>query len=304
MGVDVVDEREGVLVVPVLVLQGDVDLDVVLDGREGDHLRVQRLLVPVQPFHELDQAALGEELLLLHLVLPLVAEDDRDALVQERELTEAVGERRVAELQHREHFGVGLEGDGGAGALGLAEDAERLGGLATGKGHVMPAAVAVHHHLEPLREGVDHRHADAVQAAGHLVGRLVKLATGVQHRQRQFDAGNLLDGMDIDRNTATVVDHGNDVVFLDGDGDQVAVAGQRLVDRVVHHLVHEMVQPVLPGGPDVHGRPLPDRLQPLQNLDGTCAVFLPLRCCDLLVCHVCEACFRVGRSGVRRYTEK
>jgi hypothetical protein len=49
VGVDVVDERERVLVVAVLVLHGDVHLDVVLHGREGDRLRVEGLLVPGEP---------------------------------------------------------------------------------------------------------------------------------------------------------------------------------------------------------------------------------------------------------------
>ena len=70
VGVDVVHEGEGVLVVPVLVLEGEVHLDVVLRRAEGDRLGVQRLLVAVEPLDELDQAALGEEGLLLLLAPP------------------------------------------------------------------------------------------------------------------------------------------------------------------------------------------------------------------------------------------
>jgi hypothetical protein len=54
---------------------------------------------------------------------------------------------------------------------------------------------------------------------------------------------------------------------VDGDVDLVAVAGQRLVDRVVHHLVDEMVQAGRAGGADVHGGPLTDRLEALEDLD-------------------------------------
>ena len=49
--------------------------------------------------------------------------------------------------------------------------------------------------------------------------------------------------------------------------DAVAVAGQRLVDRVVDRLVHQVVEAVGAGVADVHGGALADRLQPLEDLD-------------------------------------
>ena len=47
-------------------------------------------------------------------------------------------------------------------------------------------AVAPNAALEPARERVDDGHADAVQAAGDLVGVLVELAAGVQLREHDF----------------------------------------------------------------------------------------------------------------------
>ena len=71
----------------------------------------------------------------------------------------------------------------------------------------------------------------------------------------------------IDGNAAAVVDDGDRAVDVDGDVDLIAEAGQRLVDRVVDDLVDQMVQPARPGRPDVHRRPLANRLQALENLD-------------------------------------
>ena len=57
---------------------------------------------------------------------------------------------------------------------------------------------------------------------------------------------------------------------LDGDPDVLAMAGKMLVDGIVQHLEHTMVQAALVGVANVHAGPLPDRLEALQfvNLLG------------------------------------
>jgi hypothetical protein len=49
--------------------------------------------------------------------------------------------------------------------------------------------------------------------------------------------------------------------------DLIAEAGEGLVDRVVDDFVHQVMEAGGPGGPDVHGRPLADRLESFENLD-------------------------------------
>ncbi len=64
---------------------------------------------------------------------------------------------------------------------------------------------------------------------------------------------------------------------MDGDDDLVAEPGERLVDRVVDHLEHHVVQPRAVGGvADVHARALAHRLQALQDLDGIGTVLVGL----------------------------
>ena len=47
----------------------------------------------------------------------------------------------------------------------------------------------------------------------------------------------------------------------------VAVAGQGFVDGVVDHLVDQVVQTPVTGGPDVHARPHAYRLEAFEDLD-------------------------------------
>jgi hypothetical protein len=73
--------------------------------------------------------------------------------------------------------------------------------------------------------------------------------------------------MDVGGDAATVVGDGAGAVVVEHHQDLVAVAGQGLVNGVVDHLVHQVVQAPGAGGADVHARPLAHRLQALQNLD-------------------------------------
>ena len=138
-------------------------------------------------------------------------------------------------------------------------------------GLVVDLAVAPDLEIERLRQRVDDRDADAVQAARHLVAVVVELAAGVQHRQHDF-GGRLAAGVLADRNAAAVVDDGHRAVDVDRDVDLIAEAGQRLVDRVVDDLVDEVMQPGGTRRADVHRRPLANGLEAFEDLDLVRAV--------------------------------
>ena len=163
--------------------------------------------------------------------------------------------------------GVGLERDLRATPL------RRAGDLEPGRRNAalvrlrVDLTVAPDLEIERLGQRVDHRDADAVEAAGHLVAVVVELAAGVQHGQHDFGRG-LAARVAIHGNAAAVVDHGDRAVDVNRDVDLVAEAGQRLVDRVVDDFVDEMMQSGWPGRPDVHGRAHPHRFEALEHLDA------------------------------------
>ena len=129
-------------------------------------------------------------------------------------------------------------------------------------------AVAPHLDVELLRERVDDRDADAVQPAGHLVAAAVaELAAGVEHRQHDLDRRLVLLLHRGDGDAAAVVDDRDRVVRVDRHVDAVAVARERLVDRVVHDLVDEVVQPAHTGRADVHAGALAHGFETLEDGD-------------------------------------
>ena len=145
-----------------------------------------------------------------------------------------------------------------------------LVGIAATEVHLPGVAVAPDLHVELLRERVDATHAHAVQTAGDFVGGGVELAAGMELGQHHLHGRHHLavgQRHHVHRNAAAVIDHGDGVVHVDDDIDLFAVAGQRLVHGVVHHLVDQVMQPHLAGRADVHGRAQAHRLQTFQDLD-------------------------------------
>ncbi len=130
------------------------------------------------------------------------------------------------------------------------------------------AAVAAHVGDEDGRQAVDAGDANAVQAAGDLVGRLVELAARVQDGERHGEGRLAVLRVQVDGDTAAVVVDPAGPVLLQDDCNAVAMASEGLVDGVVDDLVDEVVQAAGIGRPDVHGGALADGLQALEDLDG------------------------------------
>ena len=170
--------------------------------------------------------------------------------------------------------------DESAAALRRSHLAQLAGGLALGVVLRPGEAVSPDLDVQLLRESVDAAYAHAVQTAGDLVVGSIELAAGVQLGEDNLDRGHLLAVGDhvVHRDAAAVVDDGDGVVHVDGDVDASGVPTQRLVHRIIHDLVDQVVQAHLAGRADVHRRPQANRRQALQHGDiFTCVAAARLR---------------------------
>src|SRR5262245_1562369 len=134
-------------------------------------------------------------------------------------------------------------------------------------------AVAADLQVQFLREGVHAGNAHTVKASGDLIGAVLKFPSRMEFRHHHLGGGHFLSGMHVHGNPAAVVLHGDGIVDMDGHLDLIAETGQGLVNGVVHHLINKMMKARTCRGADVHGRPLSNRLQPLQDFDGRSIVF-------------------------------
>jgi hypothetical protein len=211
------------------------------------------------------------EVELVFAARTLVRQADAHAAREERQLAQPARQGVERELGRAEHLGVGLEALRRAVARRRFADLDRLRDVAALEAHAVHVAVAADLGLEPLGERVDDRHADAVQAARDLVRRLVELPARVQHRHHDFDRV-LPAAVHADRDAAAVVDDLAAPVRVERDRDVPAAARHRLVDRVVHDLVDQVVKTLRRRVRDVHARPLAHGREPLEDLDLLLAV--------------------------------
>ena len=271
---DVVGVAQHVLVVAVVPLQGERNLDLVALARDRDRRVVQRGLGAVEIGDEGLDAALVVQRHLDRQDRAQVAQRDRDARIQEGQLAQAVLERREVELGLREDHRGRQELDPRAGArAGVADDRERRHGIAVGKRHGVFLAGAPDGEFKLRRQSVDDRDADAVQAARDLVGVLVELTAGVKLGHDHFGGRDAFFLVNVGRDAAAVVFDGDRAVAVEYHLDRVAMAGQRLVDRIVDDLADHMVQTrAVVGVADVHAGPFAHRVETAQDGDLLCAV--------------------------------
>ena len=271
---DVVGEGQHVLVVAVVPPQRDLDADAVALALDEDGLVDQRRLGAVEVAHEGFQAAFVIELLAFRLGMARVGQHDAHARVQEGELAQAVFDRRVIELDHGEDTGRRRERDLRAALRPAVDDRrrpdhfQRRDHVAVGERDDVLEPVAPDAQDERGRQGVDDRNADTVQAARNLVGIVVEFSAGVQLGHDDLGRRHALLVVDAGRDAAPVVADGAGAVGVEGDGDELRVAGERLVDGVVDHLVdHVMEAGAVVGVADIHARALAHRVQAPEHLD-------------------------------------
>ena len=274
-GVDAVGEGvQAVGVVTAVPLEGHLHLVAVfLLGEEPDLIE-QRVLGGVHLSNKVADAVL----IAVHrpvgaagAVGPQVSELDLQVAVQKRHHLEPLQQGLGPEPHVVEDALVGPEANGGAGPTigAVTHHLEVVGDVAAiGKRHGVPLAAPVDLHLEPGGQGVHHRHAHAVQAAGYLVAVAPELAPGVQQGEHhRYRAHLRILGMGVDGDASAVVSHLAPAVGQQAHLDRRAVAGHGLVHRVVHHLVHQVVQSGHRGRPDVHARTRADSIETFENGD-------------------------------------
>ncbi len=232
---DVVRVAVDILRIAIRVLKRRLHVGAVLVSFQVDGFRVEWVLRTVDPSHELHKAAIEAELLLF---LAGNVDADPRPLVEEGVFPNPREEDLGVELGISEDLPVGLEADCGPAARGLPlQSLKALGGHSTLELHVVLSPRPPDSDLQPLREGVYHREAHAVEAPGDLVHLPVELSAGVEGCENDLDTRLTMTRMHVNGNATPIVLHRDDVILRDRDVDVPAEARHGLVDAVVQDFV-------------------------------------------------------------------
>ena len=300
---NVVGVGEDLLLEAVVPLHGHFHGNAVAAGGLEMEDLVQRFLVAVEELDEGAQAAFVVE--AFAAAAAFVAQPNRHAGVQKRQFAQLLGQRLVLELDVGEGLRGRLEVALGAPRVGFSDHRERAVGNAVPIGLLVDVAVAAHGEPEHLRERVDHRGADAVQAARHLVGTAVELAPGVQGGEDHFGGGLAFFVVDVHRHAAAVVAHGDGFARVDDDVDLVAMAAQGFVDGVVDEFLHHVMQAsAVVGVADVHARALAHGVEAAQHLDASGVVCRIRVGAGFFVVGHRQVYFRSFRKGIARTRQR
>ena len=112
----------------------------------------------------------------------------------------------------------------------LTNDCHRRFRMSVGIFLHIQLAVAANFCAQIFRQSVDTRHTNAVQTARNLIRTFVELTAGMQHGHYDLERRLVQFGMLINRNTATVVDNFDGIVFADCYFNVIGKSCKRLVD--------------------------------------------------------------------------
>ena len=138
----------------------------------------------------------------------------------------------------------------------------------------MDFAVAPDSELQPVRECVHDGNANAVKTARDLIAVLIKLPARMELGHDHFSRRDAFFFVDRDRNTASIVAHGNRPVGMQLNFHLVGVTGQALIDRIVDDLIDHVVQArSVIRIANIHAGTLANRVEALEDFDRVSAIF-------------------------------
>jgi len=169
--------------------------------------------------------------------------------------------RRV-EVDFAENLCIGHESHGCTAFVFRLSDFLQLA-LRQAARKLLPVQGLLTRHIDHQFAGqrIDHRHTDAVQAAGSIVSLAAEFTARIQRRHYHFKGRFVfIFRMRIDRNAAPIITHGQAIALHHFDLDKAGMARNRLIHGVVDDLGKQMVHGAAVSAANIHARAAAHRL--------------------------------------------
>ena len=188
--------------------------EVILLSAEADDIVEENLFALVEVPDELLETALVVEGLLL--VRAQIVHLDPNSPVEEGQLTDSCLKDLVVQLGCFEDLIVGPNRHLGPRQLSVPNGLDRCHRDSPTVFLDPDLSVPHHFHGELVGKGVDNGDAYAVKTTGDLVSLLIELPAGMEDRQDDLKGASALLGVDVHRDSPSVVFNGEAVVFVKG----------------------------------------------------------------------------------------
>ena len=271
-GMNVVNKGEGVVVIAIVVLQGNLNIYAVLHAFCVHDLVVEGIFVLVGVSYEFADTAFVVEFLFLFAAFAKILQGNVQTLGQESSFTQTGHQGVEVVVNFFENGVVGQEGHVGTGLIGITNYGQRLNGFAAFKDDLVDLTAAVNLYLNPIGQGIYNRGTYAVQTTGYFVSAAAEFTAGMQNGINNFYTGDALLGLNINRDTTAVIGNGNRIIGINSNSNFVAVAGKGLIYRVVYDLIYQVVQTAGRGAADIHTGTTAYSFQTFQDLDLACGI--------------------------------
>jgi hypothetical protein len=124
-------------------------------------------------------------------------------------------------------------------------------------------AIAVNGGMKHFGKGVYTRYSHTVKAPGNFVGILIEFAPGMKNRHYYLQGRPFFLFVHVGGYATAVILNRNGIIFIYRNLYRIAIAGQGLVNGVIHYLPNQMMQAFNANIAYVHGRALANGLQTL-----------------------------------------
>jgi len=128
--------------------------------------------------------------------------------------------------------------------------------------------------FKPFRDGIDTFGPDPVETARNLIGSFAEFSSCVEVGHNELKSGHFMFHVHVHRDTPAVVLDGDRTLSMEAHFYGVAVAGESLVNRVIHDLKYAVVESSLIGISDIHIGALANPFQTFQFFDFGGIVYL------------------------------
>ena len=272
-GIDVIHERKDIFCVAVVMLESHFHQHAVLFAAGVENIVIKRLTAFVDIRNKFLDAAFVVEGAFLFLAFPQVDEVDFQTFCEESCFSQALFQNIIGKHRFFKNFRVRQEMNEGTVFVCGADFVNRAKDIASFVFLFIDFAVGIDVDIEPCGQGVYNGRTYTVQTAGYFISAAAEFTACMQYGEYNLQSRNAFLMVDAYRDTTTVIQYGNGVVGVDGNGDFCTEACQGFVHGIIHDFVYQMVEPLFTGGADIHARAFAHRFQTFQDLDLAFIIF-------------------------------